>query len=49
MALFRLIPTEADPDLWGHLRFGLDTLSTGLIVRADIYSYLSGDQLVDQP
>ena len=45
MALFRLIPTEADPDLWGHLRFGLDTLGTlgtGSIVRADIYSYLSG-------
>jgi hypothetical protein len=42
MALFRLIPTEADPDLWGHLRFGLDTLSTGRIVRADIHSYLSG-------
>jgi hypothetical protein len=44
MALFRLIPTEADPDLWGHLRFGLDTLATGRIVRADTYSYLSGDQ-----
>jgi hypothetical protein len=44
MALFRLIPTEADPDLWGHLRFGLDTLSGASIVRADIYSYLSGDQ-----
>lgn len=42
MALFRLIPTEADPDLWGHLRFGLDTLDTGRIVRPDIYSYLSG-------
>jgi hypothetical protein len=42
MALFRLIPTEADPDLWGHLRFGLDTVATGRIVRTDIYSYLSG-------
>jgi hypothetical protein len=44
MALFRLIPTEADPDLWGHLRFGLDTLTTGRIVRPDTYSYLTGDQ-----
>jgi hypothetical protein len=42
MALFRLIPTEADPDLWGHLRFGLDTIGHGEIVRPDIYSYLSG-------
>ena len=42
MALFRLIPTEADPDLWGHLRFGLDTLGSGAIVRPDTYSYLSG-------
>ena len=42
MALFRLIPTEADPDLWGHLRFGLDTVAAGRIVRTDIYSYLSG-------
>jgi hypothetical protein len=42
MALFRLIPTEADPDLWGHVRFGLDTMHSGLIVRPDIYSYMSG-------
>jgi hypothetical protein len=44
MALFRLIPTEADPDLWGHLRFGIDTVAAGRIVHTDIYSYLSGDQ-----
>jgi hypothetical protein len=45
MALFRLVPTEADPDLWGHLRFGLDLLDTGRIVRPDPYSYLTGRQL----
>jgi hypothetical protein len=44
MALFRLIPTEADPDLWGHLRFGLDTVATGRVAHTDIYSYLSGGQ-----
>jgi hypothetical protein len=45
MALFRLVPTEADPDLWGHLRFGLDLLDTGRIVRPDSYSYLTGGQV----
>jgi hypothetical protein len=36
--------TTADPDLWGHLRFGLDVLATGQIVQADTYSYVTGDQ-----
>lgn len=31
----------ADPDLWGHLRFGLDTLESGKIVSSDPYSYLT--------
>jgi hypothetical protein len=33
-----------DPDLWGHVRFGLDLLGTRRIVRPDPYSYVSGDQ-----
>ena len=37
--------TSADPDLWGHIRFGEDLWRTGRIVREDIYSYLSGDQV----
>jgi hypothetical protein len=44
MGVYLFAPTEADPDLWGHLRFGLDLLDTGRIVRADAYSYLTGDQ-----
>ena len=36
--------TIADPDLWGHVRFGLDILETGRIVHADPYSYLTGEQ-----
>jgi hypothetical protein len=44
MALFRLIPTEADPDLWGHLRFGIDTVAAGRVVHSDIYSYLTAGQ-----
>ena len=31
--------TAADPDLWGHLRFGLDMLETGTIHTADPYSF----------
>jgi hypothetical protein len=31
--------TRADPDLWGHLKFGLDMLATGAIHTADSYSF----------
>jgi hypothetical protein len=37
--------TVADPDLWGHLKFGQDLWRTGKILRGDIYSYVTGDQL----
>jgi hypothetical protein len=37
--------TQADPDLWGHIRFGQDMLTNHKIVQPDTYSYLSGDQL----
>lgn len=40
--LYKLAPTQADPDLWGHVRFGGDLIRTGQAVRADIYSYASG-------
>ena len=36
--------TVADPDLWGHLRFGQDLLRTGQVIRPDPYSYMTGDQ-----
>jgi hypothetical protein len=39
--LFVLKTTIADPDLWGHLRFGRDLFSAGHIIRSDPYSYLS--------
>jgi hypothetical protein len=42
--VFRLSQTEADPDLWGHLKFGDDLWRTGQVVRADVYSYLTGDR-----
>jgi hypothetical protein len=31
--------THADPDLWGHLRFGLDILHTHALPSADPYSF----------
>jgi hypothetical protein len=43
-ALLIFSPLIADPDLWGHVRFGLDTLQTGQIVRSDPYSYLTAGQ-----
>ena len=33
--------TAADPDLWGHLRFGQDILAAGGVVRSDPYSFTS--------
>jgi hypothetical protein len=37
--------TIADPDLWGHIRFGQDILDSGTIPDTDPYSYLSGGHL----
>jgi hypothetical protein len=40
LVLFALsTKTAADPDLWGHLRFGLDTLSTRTLPGLDPYSF----------
>ena len=41
IAIMGFARTTADPDLWGHLRFGLDLLETGRVVRPDPYSYLT--------
>ncbi|WP_298817780.1 hypothetical protein [Chloroflexus sp.] len=30
-----------DPDLWGHLRYGLDAIEAGTLIRTDPYSYLN--------
>jgi hypothetical protein len=42
--VFAFSRTWADPDIWGHLRFGQDLWETGHVIRADPYSYLTGDQ-----
>jgi hypothetical protein len=39
LALAAVIPTRADPDLWGNLRFGLDLLATPRISTVDAYSF----------
>jgi hypothetical protein len=36
--------TVADPDLWGHLRFGEDLLRAGSIIERDSYSYRTEGQ-----
>jgi hypothetical protein len=33
--------TSADPDLWGHVRFGMDILRDGNIHQVDTYSFAS--------
>ena len=35
------IGTPADADLWGHITFGRDIISTGQIVQADHYAFTS--------
>jgi hypothetical protein len=44
LLLYLFSLTVADPDLWGHVRFGQDLFATGRVVRPDPYSYLTGDQ-----
>lgn len=41
IAFFLLAPAVADPDLWGHIRFGQLTWAAGSIVREDPFSYLT--------
>ncbi|MFC2043469.1 hypothetical protein ACFLUA_04900 [Chloroflexota bacterium] len=36
--------TMADPDLWGHLRFGLDTIQNKGVMQVDPYSYMTTGQ-----
>jgi hypothetical protein len=38
-AAFICTHAQVDPDLWGHLRFGLDTLRTGHLSSIDPYSF----------
>lgn len=35
------LQSYTDPDLWGHLRFGLDAIASGSITKVDPYSYLT--------
>jgi hypothetical protein len=43
-SLLTFSPLVADPDLWGHMRFGQDLWKTGKIIRPDVYSYLTSGQ-----
>jgi hypothetical protein len=43
-SLLTFSPLVADPDLWGHVRFGQDLWATNHIIRPDVYSYLTGEQ-----
>ena len=37
--------TFADPDIWGHVKFGQDILQSGSITDRDPYSYLTSGQV----
>lgn len=42
--LFWFSDTVADPDLWGHVRFGQDMLRSGQVLQRDMYSYRTAGQ-----
>ena len=44
ICLFWFSETVADPDLWGHIRFGQDILRTGALIQTDTYSYRTAGQ-----
>lgn len=41
LAMWRFGETVADPDLWGHVRFGIDKIEAGKYLSTDTYSYLT--------
>ncbi len=41
IAVMLVMKTGADPDLWGHLRFGADLLASGRLTAHDPYSFTS--------
>ena len=45
VAFYLFARTFADPDLWGHLRFGQDLWATRQLIRPDPYSYLTSGVL----
>jgi hypothetical protein len=47
IVLVIIVPTRADPDLWGHIRFGLDWLRSHHIPSVDIYSFTHDQPYVD--
>jgi hypothetical protein len=44
IAFYLLAPAVADPDLWGHIRFGQLTWAAGEVLRVDPFSYLTAGQ-----
>jgi hypothetical protein len=47
LALALATVTKADPDLWGHVRFGLDTLQARHLSPDDPYSFTQDRPLID--
>jgi hypothetical protein len=47
VAIAQLVPTSADPDLWGHVRFGLDFLESGSLDEYDPYAFTSVQEWIN--
>jgi len=45
LALYRFSVTVADPDLWGHIKFGETIWRSGRVAQPDPFSYLTSGRL----
>ena len=45
LALYRFTTTVADPDLWGHIKFGEAVWQAGRVTLPDPFSYLTHGRL----
>jgi hypothetical protein len=45
LCLFWFSDTIADPDIWGHVRFGRDIIRAGTVMRDDPYSYRTSGRI----
>jgi hypothetical protein len=44
--LLLIVPIAGEPDIWGHLRFGLDVLATGEVPSRDPYTFTQDQPMI---
>jgi len=41
---YYFFPVKADPDLWGHTKFGIDFIQNGRLPKVDSFSFTATGQ-----